>query len=154
MENQPRRVDSYIERREGGHALYSGNGAGLSWYIPAAANSQQQLEPHAIEVSNIASQHPSINENLICNAVKSKIAPPKDPQVFRRESANGERSHHVPQRKPMLVHLSSIFRHRPNVNEEGRSKSKIVTPKGPKAFRKDLKFRCAMKAGSLELGNL
>jgi hypothetical protein len=50
--------------------------------------------------------------------------------------------------------LSSTFRHRPNINEKGRSKSKIVTPKGPKAFRRDPSLRCAMKAGSLELSTL
>jgi hypothetical protein len=29
-----------------------------------------------------------------------------------------------------------------------------VTPKDPEAFRRDLDLRCAMKAGSLELGTL
>jgi hypothetical protein len=33
-------------------------------------------------------------------------------------------------------------------------KSKIVTPKGPKTFRRDPSLRCAMKVGSLELGTL
>jgi hypothetical protein len=50
--------------------------------------------------------------------------------------------------------LSSTFRHRPNINEKGRRKSKIVTPKGPKAFRRDPNLRCAMKVGYPELDNL
>jgi hypothetical protein len=33
-------------------------------------------------------------------------------------------------------------------------KSKIVTPKGPEAFRRDPNLRCAMKVGYPELGNL
>jgi hypothetical protein len=50
--------------------------------------------------------------------------------------------------------LSLTFRHRPNINEKGRRKSKIVTPKGPEAFRRDPNLRCAMKVGYPELGNL
>jgi hypothetical protein len=38
--------------------------------------------------------------------------------------------------------------------KEQRSKSKIMTPKDPKAFRRNPSLRCAMKAGSPELGNL
>jgi hypothetical protein len=34
------------------------------------------------------------------------------------------------------------------------SKSKIVTPKDPKVFRRDPSLRCAMKVGSPELRNL
>jgi hypothetical protein len=38
--------------------------------------------------------------------------------------------------------------------KEQRSKSKIMTPKDPKAFRRDPSLRCAMKVGSPGLGNL
>jgi hypothetical protein len=49
---------------------------------------------------------------------------------------------------------SSTLRHRPSIDENLKSKSKIVTPKDPKAFRRDPNLRCAMKAVSLELGTL
>jgi hypothetical protein len=38
--------------------------------------------------------------------------------------------------------------------KKSRSKSKIATPKDPKAFRRGSSLRCAMKVGSLELGTL
>jgi hypothetical protein len=38
--------------------------------------------------------------------------------------------------------------------KKSRSKSKIVTPKDPKAFRRNPSLHCAMKVGSLEVGNL
>jgi hypothetical protein len=50
--------------------------------------------------------------------------------------------------------LSSTLRQRPSINENSAIKSKITTPKGPKAFRRDPNLRCAMKVGSLELGTL
>jgi hypothetical protein len=50
--------------------------------------------------------------------------------------------------------LSSTLRQRPSINENIAFKSKIATPKGPEAFRRDPSLRCAMKVGSLELGNL
>jgi hypothetical protein len=52
--------------------------------------------------------------------------------------------------------FSSTLRQRPSINESLITliKSKIATPKDPKALRRDPSLRCAMKVGSPELGNL
>jgi hypothetical protein len=44
------------------------------------------------------------------------------------------------------------LRQRPSINENSTLKSKIATPKGPEAFRRDPNLRCAMKVGYPELG--
>jgi N-acyl-D-aspartate/D-glutamate deacylase len=52
--------------------------------------------------------------------------------------------------------FSSTLRQRPSINESLITliKSKIATPKDPKAFRRVPNIRCAMKAGTPELGTL